>query len=568
MRPKQPLSLGDGLRHPGPWHPLTELAVGVTLAALIVPLNIGYAQAVGLPPEIGLYAGLAPVIVFALTSSSRHLMIGPGASVAALLGAGLAPLAAPGTEHYVDLALATALLCGALFLVFGILRLGGLVRYLSKAVLVGFVGGLATAVLTGQLAVMLGVRVGGGGQRWVGTITDLVQELPDSQLHTAVVGFGTVALVLVLRHFWPAVPGSLVALVLFTMLCAHTGLGDGVARVPSFEGGAPSVGIPHVSRSEWVDLIPVALAISALGLAEGLMLARTYARRHGEAEDPDQDAGALGLANLAAGLTSAMPVGSSSSRTASVDAGGGTGQASALIGAGIVVIVILGFSDVIGKLPAAALAGIVAAALLSLVGVPELVELYRLRPAEFVIAVTTFAGVLVLGPLRAVVLAVIISAFDVVRRASHPPSGLLGPDTSQSDALMRYTRSGLPRMASLPGLVIYRFAGAMFYANADAMTGEVADIVASTAELEWFVLDAEAVVDIDPTAADALADIEAMVTAAGARFGVTRATEPTKHLLDHYGITPDEDMVFVSNRHAVAAYRALHAGRGSSAEAG
>jgi SulP family sulfate permease len=165
--------------------------------------------------------------------------------------------------------------------------------------------------------------------------------------------------------------------------------------------------------------------------------------------------------------------------------------------------------------------------------------------------------VLLLGPLPAVILAVVLSAFDVVRRAAHPASALLGPDLSHEDAVRRYTHSGLPAMAALPGLVIYRFSGALFYANGDALRQDVEGIVAATdGQLDWLVLDAEAVVDIDPTAADALHDAVDLLEAAGARFGVSRATEPTRALLDRYGVLEREVLQFSSNREAVAAYQA------------
>ncbi len=553
-----PVRLRDGLRHEGPLSPAREVSAGLVLAALVVPLNIGYAEVAGLPASLGLYAGLAPVVVFAVTASSRRLMVGPAASVAALLGAGLAPLAAAGSQARVDLAVATTLLCGAVFLVFAVLRLGVLVRFLSKAVLVGYIGGLVTGVITAQVAKMLGVAVDGSA-RWISIVAEGVPKLPDLDAASAVVGIGAVLGLVALRRYAPAAPAALVVLVAATLLTVNTGLGDGVAVVGHVEGGPPHLGVPHIALVEWLRLIPVALAICALTLAEGLLLARSYARRHHEAEDPDQDAAALGLANLAGGFTLAMPVGSSSSRTAAVEAAGAETQIPALVSAGLMVVALLALTGVIEDLPLPALAAIVLVSLVPLIGIREMVELYRQRPAEFVIAVLTFAGVLVLGPLPAIVLGLVLSAVDVVRRAAHPASGLLGPDVSREDAVRRYSRSGLPHMAELPGLGIYRFGGPMFNVNADALREEVADIVARAPELEWFVLDSEAVTDIDPTAADAVADAIAGVRAAGARFAVTRPSAPIQALLDHYGLLDGDLAVYTSNREAVAAYRAWRA---------
>jgi high affinity sulfate transporter 1 len=533
----------------------------LVLAALVIPLNIGYAQVAGLPATLGLYAGLAPVVVFALTSSTRRLMIGPSAAVAALVGAGLAPLAAAGSEHRVDLAVATSILCGAAFLVFAVLRLGVLVRYLSKAVLIGYIGGLATSVLTGQAAKVLRLQVD-GSQRWISLVAESGREVGDAHLASLVIGVGTIVCMLVIRRYWPALPGALAALVITTLLVANTGFGDGVAVVGTIEGGPPSVGLPHAALTEWLRLMPIALAICALALAEGLLLARSYARAHGEDEDPDHDSAALGLANLAGGVTLAMPVGSSSSRTAAVAAGGSDTQIPALVSAGVMVVALLAFTDVIEELPLPALAGIVVVALVPLIGIPQLIELYRQRPAEFVIAITTFAGVLVLGALPAVVLGLVLSAVDVVRRAAHPPTALLGPDVSHADAVRRYSASGLPQMAAMPGLVIYRFGGPMFYVNADALREEVRDIVVRTPGLEWFVLDAEGVSDVDPTAAEAFADVIATVKDAGARFVLSRMNSHTSGLVEHYGLLADGEVLeFTSNREAVAAYHAWRAER-------
>ena len=278
-----------------------EILAGVTLAALMIPLNIGYAQVAGLPPIVGLYSAILPMIAFALTSFSRHLVASPDASAAAMVAAFLTPLAATGDPRYVQLAFAQALLCGLVFGVFWAFRLGFLANFLSYAVLVGFITGLALDVLASQIEKILGVSVSAEGffrELWA-----LVVAIPSASGWSIVVGVGTIVVIRVVQRVAPQLPGALITLVLATIVVAVLGLEQrGVSVLGSVPAGLPKLALPEVDLGDYLTLLPGALALCAVTLAEAPLVARRFAERYGEPLDVGQDLFALGAANVAAGV--------------------------------------------------------------------------------------------------------------------------------------------------------------------------------------------------------------------------------------------------------------------------
>ena len=532
-----------------------EIIAGVTLAALAIPLNIGYAEVAGLPPVTGLYAAVLPMAVYALFSSSRQLVGGPDAAITAVIGSLLFALAVPEDPRYVQLAYALALVCAVLFFAVWYFRLGFLANFLSRAVLVGFVSGLGIEIFTSQVPKILGFSV--EGEEWIEKVVGIIQGLPQTNPYSVVVGVGTIVIIRVLKRFAPRIPGALVALILMTVVVAVFQLEQrGVSVLGAVPAGLPQLTLPRVTALDYLSLLPGAVAICGITLAEAVLVGRTYAERRGYPLDADQEMFAFGAANVVGGVTGSFVTGSSGSRTAAMDAAGSRSQIPGVVGAGVVAVVLVFFTPFLALLPSAALAGIVANAVLALVEIEGLRELKRLRQSEFAIALVCLASVLLLGTINAVVLAFLLTVIDVVRRAATPATAVLGELPDHRGQLVA---ADPEQLLTLPGLVIYRFGAALFFANADTFRRDVQRLVETSVPAPtWFVLDAEAISDIDTTGCDTLARALDDLQQRGVTFAMTRVAPSIHDLLRHYELLDriGEEHLYRTNQDAVGAYLA------------
>ncbi len=553
-----------------------EVSAGFTLAALMIPLNIGYAQVAGLPPVAGLYAAIIPLAIFALFTSSRYLVTSPDASIAGLVGAALVAFAAPGDPLRLQYALAMAVICGLLFLVFWVFRLAFLANFLSRAVMVGFITGLGIEVFTNQVRKILAaphVADAGSGvlaaaeqlhgamassvntEGYFLELVALFDSIPRTNLWSVAIGVSAFLIVRLMKRYAPKIPGALVALVLLTVVVAYFDLAaKGVGVLGAMPSGPPALTLPAIPLADYLRLLPGALAVVAILLCEGLLLVRSYSAKHGDKADGDQMLFAYGVANLAAGFTGSLVTGNSPSRSAAMEASGAKSQLPSLVAAGTIAIVMLFFTDTLAYLPNAALAGIVANAVLSLIEVHELRELWRMRRSDFWIAAVCLLGVLVVGPLRAVAIAFLLSTIDVIRRASRPETSALleAPDGSY------FAPAGDGEGTATSGLVIYRFGAPLYFANATLFLDEVEHLVTgSSTPVRWFVLDAEAMTDIDTTGAQTLRQAITLLAERDITFAISRADQSFRSWLEKYDLMEliDENRFYPTNRHAAEAYR-------------
>jgi SulP family sulfate permease len=551
-----------------------EVSAGLTLAALIIPLNIGYAQIAGLPPAMGLYAGIVPLIVFGLFTSSKNVIGGPGPTTAALVAAALVGTAAPGDPQRIQYALALALMCGGLFVLAWFFRLGYLQNFLSQAVMIGFVSGLGIQVFTSQLRKILGVRVDMDQEyeelaeqlhSTLGMTLDtqgyfmdawgLIQQIPHTNFYALAVGLGSLVLVRLMKRFLPKVPGALVVLVLMTVIVAALHLDErGLRVLGDLPSGLPALTLPAIGFADYVKLLPGAFAIVAITLCEGLLLVGGYARKYGDKPDRDQVLFAYGLANAASGFTGSMVTGNSVSRSAAMDSSGARSQLPSLVAAVVLAAIMAFFTDSLALLPKAALAGIVANAVLSLIDFKGLKNLYRTRRSEFWIAAVCLLSVLFFGPLRAVVIAFLMSLIDVVSRASHPYTTVLrltpdGDFVIPDDSL---------DMTDAPGLVVYRFSAPLFFANANAFLNGIEALVAdSDRPVNRIVLSAEAILGLDTSGAQALKQAMSILKTRGVSLALSRVQPPLEERLRDYGLLDEigEEFLYATNREAAAAFR-------------
>jgi SulP family sulfate permease len=554
-----------------------EAMAGITLAALMIPLNIGYAQVAGLPPAAGLYAAIIPLVVFALLASSRHLVTSPDASMATLVGATLVAFAAPGDPLRLQYALALAVLCALVFFVFWIFRLAFLANFLSRAVMAGFITGLGVEVFTNQIRKILaaphavdassGVLLAAENLKeamatsvntegYFVEVLAVLQSVPHANGYSIAVGVSAFLIIRLMKRYAPRIPGALVALVLLTILVAVLDLpAKGVAvlgnAVPS---GLPTLTLPTIPLADYLRLLPGALAIVAILLCEGLLVVRSYSNKYGYKADGDQMLFAYGAANLAAAFTGSLLTGNSPSRSAAMDAAGARSQLPSLVAAGTIALVMLFFTDLLAYLPNAALAGIVANAVLSLIEVHEFRELWRMRRSEFWIAAACLVSVLALGPLRAVMIAFLLSVVDVIRRASQPDTSVLleAPDGSHFHSADEGQASGSS------GLLVYRFGAPLYFANATLFLDDVERLVTqASTPVRWFVLDAQAMVDVDTTGAGVLRQAITLLKKRNITFAVSRADRSFRSWLERYELMTliDPRRLYPTNRHAAAAFR-------------
>jgi len=565
-----------GLRGITPADVPREVSAGITLAALMIPLNIGYAQVAGLPPVAGLYAAIIPLVVFALLTSSRHLVTSPDASMAGLVGAALVAFAAPGDPQRLQYALALAVICGLVFFVFWFFRLAFLANFLSHAVMVGFITGLGIEVFTNQVRKILAaphVADAGSGvlaaaeqlhgamassvntEGYFLELVALFDSIPRANLWSVAIGVSAFLIVRLMKRYTPKIPGALVALTLLTVIVAVFDLAaKGVGVLGAIPSGLPALTVPAIPAADYLRLLPSALAIVAILMCEGLLVVRSYSSKYGYKADGDQMLFAWGAANLAAGFTGSLVTGNSPSRSAAMDGAGAKSQLPSLVAAGTITVVMLFFTDMLAYLPNAALAGIVANAVLSLINVHELRELWRMRRSDFWIAAVCLVSVLALGPLRAVAIAFLLSLIDVIRRVSQPDTSVLleAPDGSY------FTPAGAGDDANSSGLVIYRFGAPLYFANATLFLDEIEHILAgASTPVRWFVLDAEAMIDVDTTGAEVLRQAITLLADRDVTFAVSRADQSFRSWLETYDLMEliDESHFYPTNRHAAAAFR-------------
>ena len=552
-----------------------EVSAGITLAALMIPLNIGYAQVAGLPPVAGLYAAIVPLVVFALLASSRHLVTSPDASMATLVGAALVAFAAPGDPLRMQYALALALVCALLFFIFWIFRLAFLANFLSRAVMAGFITGLGVEVFTNQVRKILAaphlehatgalafaeqlkeaVATSVNTEGYFVELVALVQSIPRANLYSVAIGVSAFLIVRLMKRYAPRIPGALVALVLLTITVAMFDLAaKGVGVLGAIPAGAPSLTLPAIPLADYVRLLPGALAIVAILLCEGLLVVRSYSNKYNYKADGDQMLFAYGAANLAAAFTGSLVTGNSPSRSAAMDASGAKSQLPSFVAAVTIAVVLLFFTDLLAFLPNAALAGIVANAVLSLIEVHELREFWHMRRSEFWIAAACLLGVLALGPLRAVLIAFLMSTIDVIRRASRPETSVLLEAADGS----HFAPAAVGEAVTPSGLVVYRFGAPLYFANATLFLDEVEQLVdRAPTPVRWFVLDAQAMVDVDTTGAGVLRQAITLLAGRGITFAVSHADGAFRSWLEKYELMKliDQRRFYPTNRQAAEAFR-------------
>ena len=401
-----------------------DIVAGITLAALGIPEVMGYAKIAGMPVITGLYTILIPIAVFAILGSSRHLVVGADSATAAIMAAGLAGIAPTGSADYVALAGILAILTAGFLLLARIIRLGFLADFLSRSVLIGFLTGVGIQVAMGQLAGMLGVPGGTGGtlSKFWGTL----EQIPDTSLTTLAVSLSIFAVILGLKMISKKIPGALIAVIGAIVASYALDLqAHGVAVLGKVPGGLPKFGIPSSGWNQWTDLLPTAASIFIVILAQSAATSRAYAAKYNERFDENVDLVGLSMANVSAGLSGTFVVNGSPTKTQMVDGAGGRSQISTLSTSVIILIVLLFLTKPLQYMPEAVLSSIVFLIGIELVDRSGMKKIFRWRVDEFVVAMITAAVVVIVGVEQGILLAMVLSVLDHLRRGYRPRDTIL-----------------------------------------------------------------------------------------------------------------------------------------------
>jgi sulfate permease, SulP family len=509
-----------------------DVLAGITLAAVSIPVALGYAKIAGMPVVTGLYTLLLPMAVFAILGSSRHLVVGADSATAAILAAALAGLAAVGSPQYVRLAGLAALLAGGLLLLARLARLGFLANFLSQTVLIGFLTGIGIQVAARQLPDMLGVTV--AGKSTLARLLDVVRALPQVHGADGAVAAGVIAIALAARMIDRRIPGLLIAVIAAIIVSRAAGLaGRGVAVLGPVPRGLPHLGLPALGWHDTAALLGTAASLFVVILAQSAATSRAYAGKYEEAFSLDTDLVGLGAANVAAALSGSFVVNGSPTQTQVADSAGGRSQLTQLTTSAAVLIVLLLLTGPLASLPIAALAAIVFLIAAGLIDVAGMRRILACRRLEFAIALLTAAAVVVLGVEEGIVLAVVASIIDHVRHTYHPFNSVL----VKSPAGHWQPAPVLPGARTEPGLVIYRFGTSLYYANASRLIDDITALAAQGSPLRWMVLDCAAIGDVDYTAAAVFTRIIEHLRKRHIRLAVSSVLGPVREQLDRYGIS-------------------------------
>jgi high affinity sulfate transporter 1 len=535
-----------------------DVAAGLVLTSMLLPVGLAYAQASGLPGICGLYATIVPLLAYAIFGPSRILVLGPDSSLAPLILAVVLPLSAGDPQRAVALGGVMAIISGVVCIAAGVARLGFVTELLSKPIRYGYMNGIALTVMLSQIPKLFGFSIGAEGP--FRQSIAIVQQVLAGHTNrvTLAIGTGALALILLLKRY-PRIPGTLIAVVAATVLVGALDLAtrSGVSILGPLPRGLPLPSVPLISPDHLLTVVTGALAVALVSFADTSVLSRTYAARLHAPVDPNQEMVGLGVANLATGFFQGFPISSSSSRTPVAEAAGARTQLTGVVGAIAIALLLVLAPSLLQSLPTAALAAVVIAAAIGLIEVADLRRIYRIQRWEFWLSMVCFAGVAVLGAIPGIALAITIAVIEFLWDGWRPHSAVLGrvPGIRGYHDVSRH-----PAGRQIPGLVLLRWDAPLFFANAELFQDRVlAAVAAAPAPLHWLVVTAEPVTSIDVTSADMLGELDETLRARGIALCFAEMKDPVKDKLRRFGLFARfESRLFATIDEAVSAYLDAH----------
>ena len=537
-----------------------DVVAGVTVTAYLVPQVMAYASVAGLAPVAGLWAIVPVLALYAVLGSSRLLSVGPESTTALMTATVIGPLAAGDAARYPGLAAELAVLVGLLCLLAWSARLGFVADLFSRPILIGYMAGVALLLVVDQLAKLTGVRVRGDG--FATQVHSFAQNLSGADAATMALSAATLALLFLIAHFLPKVPGPLLVVILGTAATLGFGLRNhGVVVIGQIPAGLPRPELPRFGDLQ--RLVLPAAGVLLVGYADVIITARAFETPEAAGRlNANQELLALGTANLGAGVLHGFPVSSSASRTALARTSGARTQVYALTADAAVVAVLLLLGSLLRYTPTAVLGALVVFAAVRLIDVSGFRRLMAFRRREFLLALGCLAGVLALGVLYGVLVAVGLSVAELLSRVARPHDAVQGlvPGVAGMHDVEDY-----PQAHTIPGLVVYRYDSPLFFANAqDFQRRAMAAVADESAPVRWFVLNTEANVEVDITALDSLEALRKELTGRGIVFALARVKQDLRDELDAYGLSKSvgAERIFPTLPVAVAAYQAWRQAQG------
>jgi MFS superfamily sulfate permease-like transporter len=542
----RPFTRGDSIRN---------AFAGVTLASMNIPQVLGYTRIAGTPAVTGLYTVLLPLVGFAVFGSSRHLVVAADSATAAIFSSSMSHMARPGGGKYLALVSMLALQTAAFLLLARIFKLGFLADFLSRTVLVGFLAGVGLQVGISMLGDMLGLATSGGNtmvQAW-----QLARTLPHANLPTIALAMFITAAILLGNRLIPRIPLPLLA-VLGTIAASATFhfAAHGIAVIGQVPGGLPALGLPAVTWNDSLALLPVAGSCFVMIIAQSAATSRAFASREREPLDEDADILGLAAANAAAALSGTFVVNGSPTQTAMADRAGARSQVAQLVFAALVLLVLLFLTGPLQYLPRCVLGAIVFTIAMGMIDITSLREIRRESPGEFTLAAITAVAVVGIGVEQGILLAIALSLFRHVRHSYRPHTMMLIHGGGGSWEAI----PAVPGKQTEPGLIIYRFGADLFYANYPRFIDDVQALAdRAPTPIRCLVVDASAITDLDFSAARAIRDLLADLTARRVTIVFGRVSPYLRADMDRHGITAaaGADYIFPTLHEAVAAVRAV-----------
>lgn len=531
-----------------------DVQAGLSVAAIQIPTAIAYAQIAGFPPQVGLYACILPMLIYALIGSSRQLMVGPDAATAAMVAAAITPLAAGDPQRLVDLSMIVAIMVGLFSIVAGLARAGFIASFLSRPILVGYLNGIGLSLLVGQLGKLFGYEAATSG--FVAGILALLENLLHIHWPTLILGSLSLLLMVLLPRRFPQLPGALCGVLLASLAAALLGLDRyGVELLGEVPAGLPQLSWPQTSLEELKSLLRDATGITVVSFCSAMLTARSFAARHGYSSiNANHEFVALGLANIGAGVSQGFAISGADSRTAVNDMVGGKTQLVGVVAALVIAATLLLLNKPLGWVPMPALGAVLLLAGWGLIDVQALKGFWKLSRFEFSLCLLTTVGVLSVGVLPGIFVAVSIAVLRLLYYTYRPSDAVLGwmHGIDGQVELAKY-----PQATTLPGLVIYRFDAPLLFFNADYFKQRVLAVVDGSKRPNAVLLNAEAMTNLDISGLATLHEVQQILKAQGVHLSLARVTGQTLDLLQRSSMLGEikPPLVFSSVRSGVSAYR-------------
>jgi SulP family sulfate permease len=511
-----------------------EVMAGLTVAALVVPQGMAYALLAGLPPAMGLYASILPMIVYALAGSGRQTSVGPVTVDSLMLVLGLSTLATAGTSSFIALAILLTALIGAIQLAMGALRLGFLVNFLSYPVLAGFTSAAAVITVLGQLKHVLGISEPQQAELYR-TVTGVVMHAGQANPITILIALGCIFVLWAVKRWAPTAPGALALVVVCTALAYVLGLdARGVNVLGPVTGGWPQLSLPSMHWAEIRQLMPLALTMALVGFAQTISVGKSLGNKFGYDIDANRELTALGLANLTSTVSHGYAVSGSLARSALNAAAGARTQVAAIVSALCVGVTTLFFTPLFHYLPQATLAAILIVSSLRLIDTREIRYLFKVKITEGILLVFTFVATLALGIMPGLLLGIVASILLFITLNTRPNTAILGrlPNTNIFRNVQHF-----PEAQTIPGLVILRIDASLYFANTVFLKEKVHEICRHhAANLKALILDASAVNDLDSSADTALHQLSAEFKQKGIEFYIAGVKAPVRDVMKRSGL--------------------------------